>query len=112
MDEAERCHRVVYLSGGKLIVQGSAEAVVRDAHLAVFEAMGGNLGTLVRRARATPGVESATVIGRALRVVGTNAAAVELAIGTLAEPGVQWSAVPARLDDVFIHLLSEEAPHG
>jgi ABC-type multidrug transport system ATPase subunit len=112
MDEAERCHRVVYLAGGKLIVQGSAEAVVQDAHLAVFEATGGNVGSLVSRARATPGVESATVIGRALRVVGTDRAVVEQAIRTLADPGVHWSPVPARLDDVFIHLLSEEAPHG
>jgi len=111
MDEAERCHRVVYLSGGKLIVQGSAETVVRDAHLAVFEATGGNLGSLVRRARAAPGIESATVIGRALRVVGTDPAAVEQAIQKLTEPGVHWSAVPARLDDVFIHFLSDEAPH-
>ena len=112
MDEAERCHRVVYLSGGKLIVQGSAESVVRDAHLAVFEAVGGNLGTLVRRARAAPGIESATVIGRALRVVGTDQATVEQATRKLTEPGVHWSAVPARLDDVFIHLLSEEGPHA
>jgi ABC-2 type transport system ATP-binding protein len=112
MDEAERCNRVVYLSGGKLIVQGTAEAVVQDAHLSVFEAIGGNLGTLVRRARATRGIESATVIGRAVRAVGTDPAAMQQAVQTLTELGVHWSAVPARLDDVFIHLLSEEAPHA
>jgi ABC-2 type transport system ATP-binding protein len=112
MDEAERCHRVVYLSGGKLIVQGPAETVVENAHLAVFEATGGNLGTLVRRARATPGIESATVIGRALRVVGTNQQAAQTAVETLTEPGITWAKVPARLDDVFIHLLGEEAPHA
>jgi ABC-type multidrug transport system ATPase subunit len=110
MDEAERCHRVVYLSGGRLIVQGSAETVVREARLTVFEATGGNLAALVRPARAAPGIESATVIGRALRVVGTDAAAVARAIQTLARPGVHWSEVPSRLDDVFIHLLGEEAP--
>jgi ABC-type multidrug transport system ATPase subunit len=110
MDEAERCHRVVYLSGGRLIVQGSAEAVVREARLTVFEATGGNLAALVRPARAAPGIESATVIGHALRVVGTDAAAVARSIQNLARPGVHWSEVPSRLDDVFIHLLGEEAP--
>jgi ABC-type multidrug transport system ATPase subunit len=112
MDEAERCHRVVYLSGGRLIVQGSAEAVVQDARLAVFEAVGGDLAAMVRRARAMKGIESATVIGRALRVVGSDTAAMQQAVEKLAEPGVQWSPVSARLDDVFIHLLGEEAPHA
>jgi ABC-type multidrug transport system ATPase subunit len=112
MDEAERCHRVVYLSGGRLIVQGSAEAVVQDARLAVFEAVGGDLAAMVRRARAMKGIESATVIGRALRVVGSDTAAMQQDVEKLAEPGVQWSPVSARLDDVFIHLLGEEAPHA
>lgn len=105
MDEAERCHRVVYLSGGKIIVQGSAEAVVQDARLVTFEASGGDLGTLSHLARATPGIESATVIGRALRVVGTDRAVLTQAVQSLQAPGIVWHEAPARLDDVFIHLL-------
>ena len=112
MDEAERCHRVVYLSSGHIIVQGTAEAVVRDARLVVYEANGAQLAPLVARARAAPGIESATVIGRALRVVGTDRAAIEAAVATLAAPGIVWHDAPARLDDVFIHLLGEEGAQG
>ena len=108
MDEAERCHRVVYLAGGKIVVEGPAETVVRDARLVVFEATGDDIGKLVHIARQTPGIESATVIGKALRVVGTERAATEVAIGKLGAPGVTWHDVPARLDDVFIHLLGDE----
>jgi ABC-type multidrug transport system ATPase subunit len=110
MDEAERCHRVVYLSGGRLIVQGAAEDVVRQAALVVYEATGDTQGTLVHRLRGLPGVESATVIGRAVRVVGVARAPLEQALHSLGDsPGVRWAEVPARLDDVFIHLLTDEA---
>jgi ABC-2 type transport system ATP-binding protein len=112
MDEAERCNRVVYLSGGKLIVQGAADDVVAGAHLITFEAAGPHLGQLVRRARMTAGIESATVIGRGMRVVGTQRAAIERAVGELAGAGVTWREVPPRLDDVFIHLLTEEGPRA
>jgi hypothetical protein len=55
MDEAERCHRVVYLSGGRLIVEGSAEDVVHGAKLVAYEATGEGIGRLVSRARGRPG---------------------------------------------------------
>jgi ABC-2 type transport system ATP-binding protein len=109
MDEAERCQRVVYLSGGKLIVQGTAEDVVRDAHLAVYELTGSGIDRLSKRLRGAPGVESATIFGQALRVVGQDGAALKTAIDGLGQlPGVRAEEVPARLDDVFIHLLREQ----
>jgi ABC-type multidrug transport system ATPase subunit len=106
MDEAERCHRVVYLSGGRLVVQGRAEDVVREAKLVVFEATGVGMDLLARRLRGAPGAESVTVFGGAVRAVGTDQAALERAIATLGGgASVAWRQVPARLDDVFIHLL-------
>jgi ABC-type multidrug transport system ATPase subunit len=108
MDEAERCQRIVYLSGGKLIVDGTSENVVNDAGLVVFETEGSHLGDLAKRARAMPGLESATVIGRKLRIVGTNHAAVLHAVAVLGEPDTHWEEAAARLDDVFIHLLTNE----
>jgi ABC-2 type transport system ATP-binding protein len=112
MDEAERCHRVVYLAGGKIVVQGPATKVVHDARLITFEATGEGLGMLVKQARQTQGIESATVIGQALRVVGRDRAAAETALQQLARPGVRWQEVEPRLDDVFIHLLDEDRVAG
>ena len=104
MDEAERCQRVVYLADGRLVVQGSAHEVVRDAHLTVFEAIGPGIETAVRALRRKPGVETAAVFGDALRVAGTDAAALRAAL----DPALDWHEVPPRLDDVFIHMLREQ----
>jgi ABC-2 type transport system ATP-binding protein len=40
MDEAERCHRIVYLSGGKLVAEGSATEVVSRSGLVTFVGTG------------------------------------------------------------------------
>ena len=109
MDEAERCQRVVYLSGGRLIVQGTAEAGVRDAGLIVFEIAGDGIDKVSKQLRGAPGVESATIFGQALRVVGLDRAALRSAIHPfLDRPSVIAREVPARLDDVFIHLLRDQ----
>jgi ABC-type multidrug transport system ATPase subunit len=108
MDEAERCKRVVYLAGGKLVVQGTAEEVVREAALTVFQATGPGIEAVVRRLRRTPGVETAAVFGDALRIAGKDHAALRAAIDSLSEPALTWQEVPPRLDDVFIHLLTEQ----
>jgi ABC-2 type transport system ATP-binding protein len=104
MDEAERCQRIVYLAGGRLIVQGTADAVVRDAGLVVFEVTGEGIDHAARQLRRAPGVESATIFGRALRVVGLQRPMLEAALHALPKDVVPHE-VPARLDDVFIHLL-------
>jgi ABC-type multidrug transport system ATPase subunit len=107
MDEAERCARVVYLAGGRIVVQGSAEDLVRDAGLVTFEATGDGIEDAVRRLRAAPGVEAATVFGRVLHVAGPDRAILEGAIHVQGG-GLAWREVPPRLEDVFIHLLDKE----
>ncbi len=107
MDEAERCQRVVYLAGGRLIVQGDVETVVREANLVVFETTGEGLEAVLRRIRYAPGVESAAIFGHALRIVGLDTPVLQQAIAARA-PGLAWEEVPARLDDVFIHLLNAQ----
>ncbi len=105
MDEAERCHRVVYLAGGRLVVQGTADEVVRAARLVTFEANGTGIEQAAARLRHLPGVETAAVFGRALRVAGMERAALAAAIERLGDSGLTWQEVEPRLDDVFIHML-------
>jgi ABC-2 type transport system ATP-binding protein len=108
MDEAERCQRVVYLAGGRLVVQGTADEVVEAAHLVTFEATGAGIEQAARRMRHIPGVENAAVFGRALRVAGMDREALRRAIDSVGADGLHWEEVEPRLDDVFIHMLNEQ----
>jgi len=103
MDEAERCKRIVYLSNGHLVVQGSPEQVTRNSGLVTFETEGVGIDEEARRLRGMPNVGSAAVFGATLRIAGTDRAALERAIGIETRP---WREVEPRLEDVFIHLLN------
>ncbi len=109
MDEAERCHRIVYLSGGKLVVEGSAAEVVARSGLITFVGSGEGLPAAAAALDRTAGVESAAVFGQTLRVSGTQRAALEQALAPWRERrGLTWVEEPPSLEDVFIHLLSEK----
>jgi ABC-2 type transport system ATP-binding protein len=111
MDEAERCARIVYLSDGKLVVQGTPDEVAKGSGLVTFAGVGGDLDVAARKLRAMPGVEAAAVFGSVVQVAGLDRAALEKAI---ASPdgghALAWKEVPPQLEDVFIHLLNQ--PQG
>jgi ABC-2 type transport system ATP-binding protein len=106
MDEAARCARIVYLSDGKLVVQGTPDEVAKGSGLVTFEATGPDLDLAARALRGMPGVESAAVFGAALQVAGMDRVALERATQSL-DTALVWQEVPPQLEDVFIHLLSQ-----
>jgi ABC-type multidrug transport system ATPase subunit len=108
MDEAERCNRIVYLANGRIVVQGSADEVSRQSGLITFEATGADVDDAARGLRRRPGVEAAAVFGHALHVAGTDRAALESAIQGADYAALSWREVEPRLEDVFIHMLSQK----
>ena len=63
MDEAERCHRIVYLANGHIVVQGDAGEVSRHSGLITFEVT----GERHRRRRATAAPHARRRGGRGVR---------------------------------------------
>jgi ABC-2 type transport system ATP-binding protein len=104
MDEAQRCKRIVYLSNGHIVTQGAPDDVRQGAHLITFEGTGANVEDSALALRHIAGVESAAVFGNALRIAGTDRAALQRA--TQERPELTWREVEPGLEDVFIHLLS------
>ncbi len=107
MDEAERCKRVVYLSGGRIVVQGTTDEVVKSSGLITFEAGGADVDAAARRLRHVQGVEAAAVFGHTLHIAGTDREQLEAAIRGDAQAHMDWHEVEPRLEDVFIHLLRD-----
>jgi ABC-type multidrug transport system ATPase subunit len=107
MDEAERCHRIVYLADGRLIVQGSADEVVAQAHISTFRATGRGVIDAARHLKDAPGIESVAAFGQALHVSGVDRNAVLQALEPLRHrDDLAIEETEPTLEDVFIHLLA------
>ena len=107
MDEAERCHRLAFISGGKLLTYGTVDEVVENARLTTWEATGPDLPALAGKLRASPGVEQAVAFGASLHVSAADDLAVEQAIEPFRTPQYHWRKVDSKLEDVFIHLMNQ-----
>jgi ABC-2 type transport system ATP-binding protein len=107
MDEAERCHEVGYLAGGKLLVHGSVDAVLASSGLVTFAVAGPDLEALAAELRAQPGIEMTAAFGASLHVSGTDQALLEVSIRPYrSDPRFRWNRAQPSLEDVFIHTLA------
>jgi len=105
MDEAERCHRLAYLSYGELLTHGTLKQVVDHANLTTWSVSGPDLIGLANQLRQLPAVEQAVAFGTTLHVSSSDAAALEGAIAPFRTPPHEWTQIRSGLEDVFIHLM-------
>jgi ABC-2 type transport system ATP-binding protein len=110
MDEAERCHKLAYISYGRLMAQGTAAEIIAAEGLTTWTVVGGNLDALAQALQGQPGVDQTAVFGSSLHVTGQDAAALA---ATLREKtaGSDSRIAPGEvgLEDVFIHLMSRSS---
>jgi len=108
MDEAERCHALAYIAYGKLLAHGTIREVIDQAKLATWEIEGEDLMDVASELRALPGVEMVAPFGNALHMSGTDRAALERAVTSVAKhEGLAAREVEPSLEDVFIHLMRD-----
>ncbi|MBU1324670.1 MAG: ABC transporter ATP-binding protein [Alphaproteobacteria bacterium] len=111
MDEAERCHEIAYIAGGRTLARGTAEEVIDRSGLITFHAVGqidgGGADRLAVRLRGTPGVDMAAAFGTTLHVSGRDRRRLEEAIAPLRAPGMVWTETRPTLEDVFIQLIAD-----
>jgi ABC-2 type transport system ATP-binding protein len=108
MDEAERCHRIAYISYGRLIAVGTVDNVVEGSNLVTLVVSGPNPGSLVDRISRLDGVEQVAPFGATLHVVGTDRGRIERALAPIAGmPGYSVAAGQTSLEDVFIKFMGD-----
>ncbi|WP_234266014.1 ABC transporter ATP-binding protein [Hydrogenophaga sp. NFH-34] len=106
MDEAARCHDLVYIAYGTVLARGSEQQIVEGAGLCVWSVEGERAGAWAERLRGQPGVQSVVAFGNALHVAGPDADRLAQTLAPLqAEPGLRVQASRATLEDVFIGLF-------
>ena len=109
MDEAERCHRLAYITTGKLLTHGRVTEVIEHSRLTTWSVSGPNLVELAQRLREAPGVQQAVAFGTMLHVSGDDARSLERAIAPFRTEPYEWRRIETGLEDVFIHLM-DNAP--
>lgn len=107
MDEAERCHRISYISYGHLIATGTVAEVVQNAGLTTMIITGPNTGEAEKRLRGADGVDQIAPFGATLHVVGRDADRLRATATRVAlETGNVVAHAETSLEDVFIQLMS------
>ncbi len=108
MDEAERCHEIAYIVGGRLIARGEAAEIIADSRLITFHAEGEGADRMAAELKGRPGVLDAAAFGQSLHVTGQDRQALEAAIAPYRRPPLVWREAAPTLEDVFIRLMAQQ----
>jgi ABC-2 type transport system ATP-binding protein len=110
MDEAERCHRISYISYGHMLATGTVEEVVRASGLSTFVLRAHPDAALMAEVSKLDGVVQVAPFGSTLHVVGPDRERLAASVNAFAasrglvfEPGI------TSLEDVFIHFMTRAA---
>ncbi|RWK48477.1 ABC transporter ATP-binding protein [Mesorhizobium sp.] len=108
MDEAERCHRIGYISYGRMLASGTVDEVVSNAGLTTFVVQGPRLDQVAAALSGRSGVDQVAPFGATLHVVGSDKAALQAALADVEKDhnGVTVTPGETSLEDVFIQFMS------
>jgi len=108
MDEAERCHRISYISYGKMLATGTVDEVVKNAGLTTFVVQGPHLDKVAEALQDRPGVDQVAPFGATLHVVGSDRKKLQAALADVEKEhkGVTVTPGETSLEDVFIQFMS------
>ena len=106
MDEAERCHRITYISHGSIIATGSVDEIIAGSQLVTFLVEGASLAQAEDEISLLAGVEQVAPFGSSLHVSGYRDSQIASSLETYAaETGLSVSKSQTSLEDVFIQLM-------
>ena len=108
MDEAERCHAIVYVSYGKLVTQGTVKEVVEGAGLVTWVVQGPDLIDLAQEVVKFEAVATAAPFGDSLHISGTDEAGLKTALAPyFKNKQYKWHRGTPSFEDVFIRYMSD-----
>jgi len=108
MDEAERCHELVYIAYGQILARGTQQEIIDNAGLIVWAVEGAEAQSCIAELKAQPGVLSAAAFGAKVHVAGRDAALLDAALARLRRrDGLRVTRGEASLEDVFISLIAQ-----
>jgi ABC-2 type transport system ATP-binding protein len=111
MDEAERCHRLAYISDGDLLFTGGVQELIQAQQLHTWQVSGALHQQLSDLFTRLPGVTQVTRFGNELHISGSDATVLSESVLRLCQAH-QLQARPSQptLEDAFLHLTQKVKP--
>jgi ABC-2 type transport system ATP-binding protein len=111
MDEAERCHELVYIAYGKILARGTEAEIIDNSQLKVWTLQskhpGKDLGKILEPLKSSPGILSVAAFGNAVHVAGLDEALVLQALESIRQHAdIRIAPNRANLEDVFISMIA------
>ena len=111
MDEAERCHRLAYISQGELLFSGGVQELIHAQQLHTWQISGMQHQQLSALLIHQPGVTQVTSFGDELHISGQDAELLAQSVQRVCqEKGLQARTSQPTLEDAFLHLTQKTKP--
>ncbi|BFO07784.1 ABC transporter ATP-binding protein [Serratia rubidaea] len=105
MDEAERCHKVAYLSYGSLLASGAIDEIIQAQNLTTIQVRGRGLTELESQLQTLPEIEQTVIFGNALYVTACNGERLHGLLTARLPARYELCRVPTQLEDAFTYLM-------
>jgi ABC-2 type transport system ATP-binding protein len=107
MDEAERCHELIYIAYGKILAKGTERQIIESAQLHVRSIQGNSLMEISNYLKTCSGILSVAAFGNSLHVTAIDRHLLELAINSIEfKTNLIIKPIEANLEDIFISLIA------
>ena len=111
MDEAERCHRLAYISNGELLFTGGVQELIQAQQLHTWQVSGAQHQQLSDLFTHLPGVTQVTSFGNELHISGADATLLAQSVQRVCQAHqLQARASQPTLEDAFLHLTQKAKP--
>lgn len=105
MDEAERCHKIVYLSDGTVLANGTIPEIIQAQNLTTMQIRGNNLSKLEMILQTFPDIKQTVIFGNALYVTARDAKKQFDILSTIVPDGYEIFSVETNLENAFAWLM-------
>ncbi len=109
MDEAERCHKVAYLSYGNLLANGSVRSIIQEQNLTTVKISGKKLTELENELLKMPGIEQTVIFGNSLFVTAEDETVLNPILSQAVTSDYDVCKVETTLEDAFTWLMKNNA---
>jgi len=108
MDEAERCHKIAYLSSGNLLARGSIQSIIQAQNLTTLKISGSGLTVLENRLQRFNAIEQTVIFGSSLFATGRDEEKLKAVLAQVIPAEYEIQRVKTTLEDAFACLMKND----